>query len=291
MRKDQSNLIGKGTYNSVYRNGDKVVKIPEFVHEISEPERNVRIGKEIYPELKFSIEDKGWSMPFMEKKVETSENDRRCAEEILGIFKETGRIPWDGCGTDNFRADRSGKLYLVDYDLCFRRGSIASDKHLTLNENYFYNDYWRSHEDYGNVPYTVGIIKKLVSLDKILAAEGVEFSEIKKENLTFENVCAIQEGRTPMWVPQFDRTWQRAHNAAQGYLNVNEHKHTPKQSGVNQTYEFLEKLKNIKKTDSESVEKEVRNWIQGYGIFGRKSTKTKNSREGFARLYGFTRER
>ena len=232
-------------------------------------------------------------MPFFEHGVTTAD-DKECAEEILRIYRENRRRVLDGCRLDNFKRDQNKKLYLVDYDLCVRRGSTVSDQYCENEYNQkVIKKLWQwypinmTHE----IVFTVGIIERLEWLEEWLAKEKLDSSEIKNDYLKFDYVWEIESKKEPtILFPTDDkvpgRTWQKAHDAANAYLKANEYTISSRH-GKDQTKTFLQKLETILKEDTVSVRKEVINWTKGYSLWKRESSGRKDSREAYARKYEF----
>jgi hypothetical protein len=298
--KEVKEKLGEGRFNTVYKVGDRVEKEPKestpkdkIISTMNDSKRAARIGNELYPDLKIEIssDNKSWSMPFFEHAV-TSADDKECAEEILRIYRENRRRVLDGCRLDNFRKDQNKKLYLIDYDVCVRRGSTVSDQYCGNEYNqkgikslWDWYKFYMTHE----IVFTVGIIEKLEWLEEWLAKEKLDSSEIKNDYLKLDYVWQIQLNKEPtILFPTDDkisgRTWQKAHDAANAYLKANEYTISSRH-GKDQTKIFLEKLEKISKNDPESVRKEVINWTKGYNFWKRESSSRKDSREDYVKKY------
>ena len=275
--------LGGGNYNQVYREGDRVVKVPKDepgsdAARRSDIFRATGIATEIYSNLAISADSKSnsWSMPYFPQEVDVPSNDEACAKEILRIYRVTGRIALDGCGPGNFRRDQEGELYLVDYDLCLRRNSIVSESYLSDQSNINeLTKYWDWFNQYQRTS-TLSTIQKLFYLDKL------QNSDINFRHLEFKDVCDYKiRGTIPK--SMLGATWQKAFDAANAYLlkNIDD---SSASEGISQTNVFLDKLTKIKKSDKKGVKKEVHNWIKDNS--SEQKSSDKNSRLYFANTFG-----
>jgi hypothetical protein len=280
------NKIGEGNYNTVYYEDelDQVRKIPKFDSALNNPKRAANIAKEIYPNLNITYDEKSWCMPYMEGLV-SLEDDKEMAEEILKIYRKTRRIALDGCRTANFRRDNNGTLYLIDYDVCVRRrNSAVSIKFWQHPDIEIANEkYWSEFEKNKCCLYSVGIIRKLIWLEKCLKDE-----EIKNEYLQFKWVWGIDTDQkldknffSALMGQNELNTRRRALRAAEEYIRMN--KDNPAtEHGRNHTEMFIRNLQAKRDPGEEEVKLEVSKWLKGYSLFGRKSNDRMYSRGYYA---------
>ena len=133
--------VGEGGFNLVYRceiNGNDVAlriswptdRENHYPYKAESQERLLKIWNELYPDL-FSFQAQGitltdsskraWSailMPFIEG-VEPTPQEIKLT--MLEDFKNTGRVPPDGCVFSNYKKTPSGKIICVDPIFSLRR--------------------------------------------------------------------------------------------------------------------------------------------------------------------------
>ena len=132
--------LGEGSYNQVYRRGDKVIKIAKPPEEpMDGPVRAARVYNEINSEenghSQAALYAGKWVSPYI-KGHETSPQQK--VEYILKTYLQHGRLILDAYCTGNLLFSTSTQsVVCVDPGLAVKRGSIASD-------NYWYSDSdWR----------------------------------------------------------------------------------------------------------------------------------------------------
>ncbi len=203
-RGTETTLVGKGGFNIVHRDGQKIIKTPldnkpdhkkPYIKAMSAPPRAVRIAKKAYPHLSIGLKGtKSWFMPFFERNTSVKD-DEAIARETLRNFIIDRRIYVDACRLDNSKKDDQGAIVFVDYDLGLRlrRGSIASDAYWKIMKGEF-EEFWSFFEDKSHsdafVPLTVTMIRNL-----ILLQNNLEDKLIKNEYLEYNIIMSLKVAR------------------------------------------------------------------------------------------------
>lgn len=101
-------------------------------HDLSGTARQVRLFKEIEPDIPIRVHNSELFMPYYGKR---ELSDKRRALKCLSIFKKTGRILIDGVVEDNILV-KNGQSICIDVDLALRPDSPLSDSgFFSMKEN------------------------------------------------------------------------------------------------------------------------------------------------------------
>ena len=137
-------LIGEGSFNSAFRDGNSVFKVTQENKKPNESTpidtmdnyaRSVRLWNEVNPNLKppayiheTTIGQKkviGWVCPFIEG---TQASDDEICQKLIEIYNHTGRIIVDASSPKNFIKTPSGEIVCVDIGMAVqleKRDDIA----------------------------------------------------------------------------------------------------------------------------------------------------------------------
>jgi hypothetical protein len=216
------NLIGRGTYNEVYLAAEEltiagikqrwVKKVPKRSDcELSNSARAVRLWNSIHTDPRYKAyeaEEGVWVAPFFGTVEEesrpkiTEASDKEIYEEVLAIYRATGRIIVDACGIGNvLKYDGRARCVDMDYARRQRRGSVVSDKDDNWASEKEITQFLNSHRR--KKPLTTSLIRTLLHIEKYLAP-----GEIKEEYLTAEMLAAVRSFRiygTPLTKDMMDR--------------------------------------------------------------------------------------
>lgn len=168
--------IGEGTFNTVYRSGDLVFKVPKKKGACDDPERAVRLWNLFNPHIKppaaVYVDEtlgRGWTCPFIKGK---QASDAEISTALIAIFNASGRIVLDAFCYKNFVKTKAGDIVCLDIGLALQlenRGFIVappgrrkSDVSLStwLSIESDYKAFWEEHQ--ARHPLIINMIKALI---------------------------------------------------------------------------------------------------------------------------------
>lgn len=199
-------LYGKGSYNVVFKSkeditlkanetthtGSVVIKIPNQQDDLNNPERAVRVWREINPDLPAELTEvnvnkmslQGWMAPFVEGR---EGRDAEVAAGVRQVYLKSRRIIADACTSGNFIVSK-GVPICVDVDVAFKRHSVASEIYLK-NLSREYIRFWSTPYNRENFPFTIKTIKSLFYMETFLKPDDILDKYISEPVLDLVYLC------------------------------------------------------------------------------------------------------